>query len=127
VTLFEREAHLGGALALWAGLPGRGHYAAAIDWWERELARLGVYIRLGVEASAESVLAEAPDAVIVATGARYSPGGRSITLDIDIPGHDLPFVHRPEDILAGGALPSGKVFVIDAEGYHTGTGIAEVL
>jgi 2,4-dienoyl-CoA reductase-like NADH-dependent reductase (Old Yellow Enzyme family) len=127
VTLIERGAHLGGALALWAALPGREHYAAAVDWWERDLARLGVQVRLGVEANAEMVLGEAPDAVIVATGARYSPGGRSITFDADIPGHDLPFVYRPEDILVSGTRPSGKVFVIDAEGYHTGTGIAEIL
>jgi 2,4-dienoyl-CoA reductase-like NADH-dependent reductase (Old Yellow Enzyme family) len=127
VTLIEQRARLGGALALWAALPGREHYGAAIDWWERDLARLGVDLRLGVEAGADTVLAEMPDAVIVATGARYSPGGRSITLDADVPGHDLSFVHRPEDILLGGARPVGKVFVIDAEGYHTGTGIAEVL
>jgi hypothetical protein len=127
VTLIEQRARLGGALALWAGLPGREHYGAAVDWWERELARLGVDIRLGIEASADMVLAEEPDGVIVATGARYSKGGRSITFDADIPGHELAFVHRPEEVLLGSARPSGEVFVVDAEGYHTGTGIAELL
>jgi 2,4-dienoyl-CoA reductase-like NADH-dependent reductase (Old Yellow Enzyme family) len=127
VTLIEQRARLGGALALWAGLPGREHYGAAVDWWERDLARLGVEVRLGLEATAAMMLAEAPEAVIVATGARYSTGGRSITLDADIPGYDLPFVHRPEDVLIGGVRPSGKVFIFDAEGYHTGTGIAEIL
>ena len=127
VTLIEQRSRLGGALALWADLPGRDHYGAAVDWWARELDRLGVDVRLGIEATADSVLAEESDAVIVATGARYSPGGRSITLDADIPGYDLPFVCRPEDILIGGARPGGKVFILDAEGYHTGTGIAEVL
>jgi 2,4-dienoyl-CoA reductase-like NADH-dependent reductase (Old Yellow Enzyme family) len=127
VTLWEARSRLGGALALWADLPGRGHYRPAVDWWEREMVRLGVDVRLGHEASADDVLAAAPDAVIVATGARYSRGGRSITLDADLPGHDLPFVHRPEDILTGGVRPAGKVFVFDAEGYHTGTGIAEML
>ncbi|MEJ5976173.1 FAD-dependent oxidoreductase [Novosphingobium sp. PS1R-30] len=127
VTLIEKNDHLGGALALWAALPGREHYRPAIDWWEREMARLGVEVRLGIAADADSVLAEAPDAVIVATGARYSPGGRSITFDADIPGWDLPFVHRPEALLADGVRLTGKVFVIDAEGYHTGTGLAEIL
>ena len=127
VTLFEGRARLGGALALWADLPGREHYGAAVDWWTREVARLGVDVRLGVAATAEIVLAEAPDAVIVATGACYSPGGRSITHDADMPGHDLPFVMRPEDVLLHGARPRGKVFIFDAEGYHTGSGIAEIL
>jgi 2,4-dienoyl-CoA reductase-like NADH-dependent reductase (Old Yellow Enzyme family)/pyruvate/2-oxoglutarate dehydrogenase complex dihydrolipoamide dehydrogenase (E3) component len=127
VTLMEQRERLGGALALWAALPGREHYAAAIEWWERELARLGVDIRLGVEARTDTVLAENPYAAIVATGARYSLGGRSITIDADIPGHGLSFVYRPEDILLGRARPTGNVFIVDGEGYHTGTGIAEIL
>jgi pyruvate/2-oxoglutarate dehydrogenase complex dihydrolipoamide dehydrogenase (E3) component len=127
VTLLEARDRLGGALALWADLPGRGHYRAAVDWWIAELGRRGVDVRLGCTADADAVLAAQPDAVIVATGARYSPGGRSITFDADIPGHDLPFVYRPEDILLGHARPSGRVFIFDAEGYHTGSGIAELL
>jgi pyruvate/2-oxoglutarate dehydrogenase complex dihydrolipoamide dehydrogenase (E3) component len=73
------------------------------------------------------VFAERPDAVIVATGARYSPGGRSVVRDADIPGSDLPHVHRPEDVLQGGRMFSGQVVVCDNEGYHAGTGLAEML
>jgi pyruvate/2-oxoglutarate dehydrogenase complex dihydrolipoamide dehydrogenase (E3) component len=126
-VLLEARNRLGGGLALWADLPGREHYRAAVDWWTAELERRGVDVRLDRKASAEDVLALQPDAVIVATGARYSPGGRSITIDADIPGYDLPFVYRPEEILIGGVRPMGRVFVFDAEGYHTGTGIAELL
>jgi 2,4-dienoyl-CoA reductase-like NADH-dependent reductase (Old Yellow Enzyme family)/thioredoxin reductase len=127
VVLLEARERLGGALALWAELPGRAHYRPAIEWWSRELDRLGVEVRLGVQVQADAVLAEAPGAVIVATGARYSPGGRSIHRDVDIAGSDLPHVLRPEDILVGNARPAGRVLVLDAEGYHTGCGIAEML
>ncbi|MCB2073080.1 MAG: FAD-dependent oxidoreductase [Novosphingobium sp.] len=127
VTLFESRDRLGGALALWADLPGRGHYGKAIDWWEAELARCGVDVRLGVSADADTVLAEKPDAVIVATGALHSRGGRSITMDADIPGSELGHVYRLEDILLGGARASGKVIIFDGEGYHASTGIAELL
>ncbi|MCT2400692.1 FAD-dependent oxidoreductase [Novosphingobium mangrovi (ex Huang et al. 2023)] len=127
VTLFEAREALGGALSLWAGLPGRGHYRAAIDWWAAELDRLGVDVRLSSAADEAVVLAEVPDAVIVATGATYSPGGRSITHDGDIPGSDQPHVLTPEEVLLGGVRPSGNVWIFDAEGYHTGTGIAEML
>ena len=127
VTLFEARAELGGGLALWARLPGRGNYGTAIGWWQRELMRLGVDVRLGVMADAATVLAERPDAVIVATGARYSRGGRSITMDADIPGHDLPHVRRPEELLLGGPLPSGRVLLVDGEGLHASCGIAEML
>jgi dimethylglycine catabolism A len=127
VTMFEARDRLGGALALWADLPGREGNRLAIDWWESELTRRGVEIRKSVQASAAMVLAEQPDAVIVATGARYSHGGRSITCDADIPGHDRHFVYRPEDILVGGVRPTGKVVLLDGEGLHASAGIAELL
>jgi 2,4-dienoyl-CoA reductase-like NADH-dependent reductase (Old Yellow Enzyme family)/thioredoxin reductase len=127
VVLFEGRERLGGALALWADLPGREHYRAAIDWWQAELERLLVDVRLGIQADSVRVLAERPDAVIVATGARYSPGGRSITCDADIPGFDQPFVYRPEEILLDGARPSGRVLLLDGEGFHASTGVAELM
>jgi len=127
VILLEVRPRLGGALALWASLPGREFFQESIAWWERELRRLDVTIRTSSEATAASVLAEGPHAVIVATGARYSRGGRSAFLDRDIPGHERSFVYRPEEILLGTARPAGKVVLLDGEGLHTSVGIAEVL
>jgi 2,4-dienoyl-CoA reductase-like NADH-dependent reductase (Old Yellow Enzyme family) len=127
VTLIEARTKLGGALALWGKLPGRDTVGTALGWWERELARLGVDVRLNTAADVALVLGESPDAVIVATGGRYSRGGRSITADFDLPGHDLPHVFRPEDILLHGARPSGRVFLINGEGLHASAGLAELL
>jgi len=127
VVLLEARERLGGALALWADLPDRGFYHHAVDWWRRELERLGVTVRCSVEATSESVLAEAPDAVIVATGARYSRGGRSAFLDIDIPGHERDWVFRPDEILLGREPPVGRIVLLDGEGLHTSAGIAERL
>jgi thioredoxin reductase len=127
VTLLEMRDRLGGALALWASLPSRDFFVKSIEWWERELRRLGVTVRRGTEATAEALLAERPDAVIVATGALYSRSGRSGYRDRDIPGYDREFVYRPEDILVRGALPTGKVLLLDGEGLHASTGIAELL
>lgn len=127
VVLFEGRRKLGGAMALWAELPGREHYGDGVDWWQRELARLNVDVHLETRVDAGRVLAEQPDAVIVATGARYSEGGRSVVLDADIPGSEQSFVYRPEDILEDGVRPGGRVLVVDSEGYHAGSGIAELL
>lgn len=127
VTLIEARDKLGGALALWASLPGREFFMKAVDWWERELKRLGISIRLGTQATEADILAKKPDAVIVATGAVYSRSGHSNFRDQPIPGHDQTFVYRPEDILLGTANPSGKVVILDGEGYNAGVGIAEVL
>ena len=127
VTLLEAREHLGGALELWARLPGRGFYRHSIDWWEKELARLGVAVRKGAKASAADVLALSPDAVIVATGGRFSREGRSGMFDREMPGADGAHVHTPEDILEGGANPQGRVVVIDGEGTHASAGVAELL
>lgn len=128
VTLIEARDKLGGALTLWASLPGREFYVKSIEWWEREIKRLGVRIQLSVEATASTIMMEEPDAVIIATGALYSKSGRSSHLDLDISGYDQAFVYRPEEILLGQAPHlSGKVVVLDAEGLHTGVGIAEIL
>jgi pyruvate/2-oxoglutarate dehydrogenase complex dihydrolipoamide dehydrogenase (E3) component len=127
VTLCEARDRLGGALALWADLPGRAFYRKSVDWWERELARLGVEVRLGAAVSAADVLAQEPDAVILATGAAYARGGESGFCNNPVPGHDQPFVLTPEQVLTGEARPSGRILVIDAEGIQTGPGIAEAL
>jgi 2,4-dienoyl-CoA reductase-like NADH-dependent reductase (Old Yellow Enzyme family) len=127
VVLFEARKTLGGALALWASLPGREFYGKAVEWWEREIKRLGVATRAGEAADLSRILAEKPDAVILATGARYSSGGHSNFRDLDIPGHDQDYVYRPEDILLGTAHPSGKIVLLDGEGMHTAVGLAESL
>jgi 2,4-dienoyl-CoA reductase-like NADH-dependent reductase (Old Yellow Enzyme family)/thioredoxin reductase len=127
VRLLEARDHLGGALALWASLPGREFFRHSITWWEREIHRLGAEVRVRTVATAEAILAESPDAVIVASGARYSRRGRSAFLDVDLPGHDRSFVHVPEDILLGSAQPRGKVVLLDGEGLNTSVGVAEVL
>lgn len=127
VTLFEARQELGGALALWARLPGRENYGTAIGWWERELAWLGVHLETGCKVDAGAVLALSPDAVIVATGARYCSGGRSITADRDIPGADLPHVITVDRLILSGARPSGRIVLLDGEGYHAASGTAEML
>jgi 2,4-dienoyl-CoA reductase-like NADH-dependent reductase (Old Yellow Enzyme family)/thioredoxin reductase len=127
VILIEAREKLGGALALWASLPGREFYMKAVEWWARELVRLGVTQRLGATADIAGILREKPDAVLIATGARYGKGGRSYFRDFDIQGHDRGHVYLPEDILLGSARPSGKIVVLDGEGMHTAVGIAEML
>ncbi|MDA3625198.1 FAD-dependent oxidoreductase [Saccharopolyspora sp. WRP15-2] len=68
VTLYEREHLLGGQLRRWSTTPSRQEFRRLLEWWERELDRLGVTVRLGVEADAPSILADQPDHVLVATG-----------------------------------------------------------
>jgi 2,4-dienoyl-CoA reductase-like NADH-dependent reductase (Old Yellow Enzyme family) len=128
VTLLERGERLGGQYLEWTSLPGREGLMDAIDWYERILPDLGVEVRMGTEATRESVLAARPDAVLVATGAAYDPRGESGFIAQPIPGWDGDNVFLPEQILGGaGVRPTGRVVILDDEGFSTGVGIAEVL
>ena len=52
MTLIEARDKPGGALALWASLPGREFYMRAVDWWQAEIERLGVNVRYDTTADA---------------------------------------------------------------------------
>ncbi len=127
VTLIERRARLGGALALVARMPGREHMHRAGDWWAHQLDRLGVEVRTATDADAETILALAPDAVMVATGALYAREGMSGFSAQPIPGWDQPFVLTPDEVLSGARTASGQLLIIDEEGRNAGVGTAEFL
>jgi 2,4-dienoyl-CoA reductase (NADPH2) len=80
--------------------------------------RLGVDVRTGCPADAETVRSEDPDAVVVATGARpASPwwsDGQSRVVDV-------------RDVLEARAYPTGTVVVVDELGFHQATSVAELL
>ena len=76
VTVFERMAEPGGQLLLNRGVPGRAELAGLAVSLAAAAARAGVEFRFGVSATVESVLAEHPDSVVLATGAE--PGIPSI-------------------------------------------------
>ena len=72
-TLFERDDQLGGATALAAVTPPLRHLARLVAWYERELARLDVDVRVGAAPTADDVAATDPALVVVATGAEAAP------------------------------------------------------
>lgn len=73
VTIFEASAQLGGTMA-WAGnyrtLPNMEQIAYQPDWHKLMVAKLGIAVRLNEELTRDIVLADRPDVVVVATGAR---------------------------------------------------------
>lgn len=96
VVLLEKEERLGGTLRV-ASLPYEPNNRL-LDWLIREVEKSSVDIRLGVEATVETIRSFAPDAVIVATGAvRAVP---------DMPGKAQPIVFSGDDLRA---LLSGRM------------------
>jgi 2,4-dienoyl-CoA reductase-like NADH-dependent reductase (Old Yellow Enzyme family) len=76
VTVLGRGASYGGKLALLAAAPGCDQVSSVYDYQVARGAREGVRYDYGVEANLESIVALAPDAVVLATGAEMEwPAG----------------------------------------------------
>ena len=88
--------------------PLRPGYGESITWLVRQLRKTTATVRLGAEATVERILADQPDAVVVATGAVPRRPG--------VPGADLPGVVTVEDILSGATIDGPRVVVVDGTG-----------
>jgi thioredoxin reductase len=117
VVLFERETKAGGQLRLAMRAPARGNLGAIATWLEAQARRHGAELRLGYEATAERVLDELPDVVVIATGGRPHLG--------EMPGAEL--AHSTWSVLDGSRQPRGRVLVYDEHGEHQALSCAEKL
>jgi N,N-dimethylglycine/sarcosine dehydrogenase len=119
VTLFEQSAELGGQVLLAARAASRGEYAGIARFLATQVRKLGVDVRLGVEATAPAVVRENADAVIVATGAHaHVP---------PVPGADGKHVVTDRAVLAGEVTPGASVVVIDDVHTEQALSTAELL
>ncbi|GIW06097.1 MAG: oxidoreductase [Dehalococcoidia bacterium] len=73
VTLWEASDALGGQLRIGKRGAGRADLGLAIDYFSRQLERLGVEVVLSREATPDRVLAEGADVVILALGSKPTP------------------------------------------------------
>ena len=77
VTLFEREAELGGHLNLVAKLPERETWNRGVAYMERTVRSHGVDVHAGTEASAQGLASGGFEEVVLATGSHWDRSGLS--------------------------------------------------
>lgn len=118
VTLLEAAGRLGGALHLAAAPPYRSTHLDVLPWFEGELARLGVDVRLGVAADPATVAALGPEEVLVATGAVMAVPGT-------LGGH--ADVRTVTELWRGGVPRVARAVVVDLFGGYPALGAAEAL
>jgi 2,4-dienoyl-CoA reductase-like NADH-dependent reductase (Old Yellow Enzyme family) len=116
VRLYERGDALGGQMRIWTAAPARAEVHRLIGWWERDLARRGVDVRLGTEVTADVVVDDAPAIVVDAGGAVPI---RHPWLVVD--------GRRVFDVSGLDAVPVGHVLVADEIGRADAMLLAEAL
>lgn len=120
VTLYEKEAVLGGQVNLIVKRPGREPMAGIVAQLSRGLERVGVPVFVGTAVTPKMVLDQDPDAVIVATGSRPRK-------------HPVPGEYGPPEVLdvweaLHGDYPVGpRVLFVDENGGHHAAATVELL
>jgi 2,4-dienoyl-CoA reductase (NADPH2) len=131
VTLFERSDRLGGQVQLAASVPSRAEFLDIVRNLIAHAQRVGVDVKLSTDVDADLLLAEKPDAVILATGAAPNAPWWAGAAGAGPAAPQGPGTGRRvvdvRDVLEGRAAPSGKVVVIDELGFHQATSVAELL
>ena len=106
VTLFEAAPRIGGQLNMARMVPGKEEFHGLVDYYERQVARSGIDLRLDTGATADTLTGF--DAVILATGVSPRIPG--------IPGEDGPNVASYIDILTGRKTAGDRVAIVGAGG-----------
>jgi NADPH-dependent 2,4-dienoyl-CoA reductase/sulfur reductase-like enzyme len=104
VVLFEKDKDLGGQLTIAAMPPNKEDILPWIEYLKTQLKKGGVETRLNKEATPEIILAEKPDAVILALG--------GIPIRPAIPGINGPNVVTAQDVLTGKAQTGQNCVII---------------
>lgn len=119
VTIYESHSRLGGQLHLAAAPPGRQEFSQLARDLETQLILQKISIISSTELTDDLIKKEAPDTVIVATGAK--------PLIPPIPGIELPHVVESWDVLQNNVFTGKKVAIIGggAVGVETALFLAE--
>ena len=115
VTLYDRQDRIGGQLNLSVRIPGKEEFAETLRYFRRQLALLGVKVRLNTPVDADRLAGESFDAVVVSTGVRPRR--------LDIPGADHPKVITYIDAILGKKPVGGSVVIIGAGGIGFDTAV----
>ena len=133
VTLIERAPQLGGHLDLLRRLPGRGDWQKVIEDLGIVLEVHGVEVRLGETATAETLIAGSPDALVCATGATWDRTGFSAGRPDR---HTMPGAEGPHVLDVATATRAAlddpeslgsKILILDDTGTYLPLGLAELL
>ena len=127
VTLLDARREPGGRVIRESALPGLSEWRRVAEWRLTRLEKMpNVELYPSSPMTAAEILETGIPHVILATGARYRRDGHGRSIHHPIPGHDLPNIFTPDDIMDGN-LPAGRVILYDDDHFYLGGVLAELL
>jgi len=117
VHLFEAAAQIGGQFNMARRIPGKEEFSETLRYFTRRLEVTGVILHLNARATAEELVTQKFDGVILATGVKAR--------DPKIPGQESPNVLSYIDVLLHGKPVGERVAIVGAGGI--GFDVAEFL
>jgi 2,4-dienoyl-CoA reductase-like NADH-dependent reductase (Old Yellow Enzyme family)/thioredoxin reductase len=126
VILSEASNRLGGNFLLAGMQPRRAQILDLIEWYERQLEKLGVEVRLNAYVEAEDVDPSEADVIVLATGSYSLETGFQKALPgvETLPGIENGNVFTVEAVMARQARPGKRVLLLDEGGGWRGCGTA---
>ncbi len=117
VVVLEKADRVGGQVWLGAASPLRKPWARIAEFYQRQAAKGLFEVRLGAEATPESLLALGPEVVVLATGSRPRK--------LEIPGG--PAALTVHEALSGAAAGAKRALIFDREGFNRPIVAADLL
>jgi 2,4-dienoyl-CoA reductase-like NADH-dependent reductase (Old Yellow Enzyme family) len=129
VVLAEAAPDLGGMVRIAARQPTRHAIQDIVVWQQNAIYALGVDVRLSTFMDADDIAAEAPDAVIIATGSTPRLDGIQVSNPGEpAAGMDQPHVLSSIDLFTTPGRDLGRTaLVVDDVGHYEAMGVAEEL
>jgi len=117
VTLFEKQALIGGLLCVAGKIPGKEEFNATLRYYKKQLELTGVKVHLSCEVSAQRLINQGFDEVVLATGV--------VPRKIQLEGTDHPSVLTYMDVLTGRKKVGKRAAITGAGGI--GFDVAEFI
>ncbi|QRG66052.1 FAD-dependent oxidoreductase [Brevibacillus choshinensis] len=108
VVIFEKQNQIGGQLNYARQVPGKEEFNETLRYYKTQLNQMGVQVRLEMAATADSLIEEGFEEVVVATGVNPRRP--------DIPGVDLPHVVSYDRVFEKKAKVGRRVAIVGAGG-----------
>ncbi len=121
-----------------SALPGLNEWRRVVDWRLTQIRKMkNVAVYPSSPMTAEEILETGAQNIILATGATWRRDGMGRTLRKPIPGHDLPNVFSPDDLMSRNMesrslllefhMGHQNVLIYDDDHYYMGGVLAELL